>query len=307
MSDLSTVLGGYLALRRSLGYKLERAGRLLVEFVAYLDQAGAEHITVEHALGWAMLTADTGSSWRAQRLGVVRSFACYAQAIDPHHEIPPTGLIPRGRRRAPYVYFEADIVALLAAARRLASPLRSGTLAAFIGLLWVTGLRVGEAIRLDRDDVDLAHAVLTVHKSKLGKSRPVPLHPSTVDALRTYAVLRDRLLPHRRSASFFVSTAGTRLRAGNLRVLFADLLDRSDLPTRPWARPSRLSDLRHSFAVVTLLDWHTSGVDVEPRLPLLSAYLGHANPASTYWYLSASPELLTAAARRLSYNLEGVS
>jgi integrase/recombinase XerD len=149
--------------------------------------------------------------------------------------------------------------------------------------------------------------VITVRKSKLGKSRVVPLHSSTVEVLRAHAVLRDHLVPHCRSARFFVSTAGTRLRAGNMRTLFADLLHRSGLPTRPWARPSRLGDLRHSFAVHTLLDWHTSGVDVEPRLPLLWAYLGHANPASTYWYLSASPELLTAAARRLPHKQDDAS
>jgi len=304
VNDLSTVLADYLALRRALGYKLQRAGQILAEFVAHLDRVGCEHITIEQTTAWATLAPDTGSSWRAQRFGAVRCFARYAQALDARHEVPPGGLIPSGQRRVPYLYSEADVLALLRVSSRLGSPLRSATFAVLIGLLWATGLRVGEAIRLDRDDVDLARAVITVRKSRLGKSRLVPLHPSTAEALRGYCVLRDRLQPRHQSTIFFVTRAGTRLRSGNLSTLFTEALRLAQLPPRPWVRRPRLGDLRHSFAVHTILDWHISGVDVEARLPLLSAYLGHATPASTYWYLTASPELLSAAARRLGHDEE---
>lgn len=300
MSALTTALDDYLALRRSLGYKLERAGAVLADFVAHIDQTGAEHITVELALDWAMRAANAESSWRAQRLGMVRCFARYLHAIDARHEVPPPGLLHRGERRPePFLFTEADIVALMAAARSMRSPLRALTTESLIGLLAVTGLRVGEVIRLDRDDIDLNNDVLVVRNSKLGRSRHVPLHASTTEALRAYLRRRDELCPAPASPALFISTVGTRLRSGNLRAAFVELLDRAGLPSRRRRQGPRLGSLRHSFAVQTLLDWHAAQVDVGPRLPVLSTFLGHVSPASTYWYLSASPPLLAAAARRL--------
>jgi integrase len=300
MSGLTVLLEEYLALRRALGYKLERAGALLANFVAYLERAGAEHVTVELALAWAVRTSNPDSGWRAQRLGVVRCFARYLHALDPRHQVPPSGLVYRGQRRPePFLYAEADILALMAAARRLRSPLRAVTIETLVGLLAATGLRVGEAIHLDRDDVDLERGVLLVRHSKLGRSRHVPLHPSTVAALRSYLARRDELLPRPSSPAFFLSCAGTRLRSANLHTVFSQLLERAGLPRHPRPRPPRLGDLRHSFAVQTLLDWYLAQVEVAPRLPLLSTYLGHTSPASTYWYLAASPPLLATAASRL--------
>lgn len=301
MSALSLALGEYLDLRRSLGYKLQRASELLVDFVGYLERAGADHVTVDLAVSWAMLAANTDSRWRAQRLGVVRVFARYLHAIDPEHQIPPKGMIHAGKRRpAPFLYSEADIARLMSAARQLRSPLQAATIETLVGLLAVTGLRVGEVIRLDRADLELEQGVLTVRNSKLGKSRHVPLHKTTIEALSGYVVRRAELFPRASSAALFLSTTGTRLRAGNLRTVFVDLLQRAGLPPRSNRQGPRIGDLRHSFAVQTLLDWYTNDVDVEPRLPVLSTYLGHVSPASTYWYLSASPPLLAAAARRLN-------
>jgi integrase len=300
MSAVAMALDEYLTLRRSLGYKLERAGELLVDFVAYLERAGADHVTVELAVSWAMRAANPDSCWRAQRLGVVRCFARYLHAVDPQHQVPPPGLLPRGERRpAPFLFSKADIVALMAAARQLRSPLQALTIEALIGLLAVTGLRVGEVIRLDGGDLDVAQGVLVVRNSKLGRSRHVPLHASTAEALRAYLRRRDGLFPRPISPALFISTTGTRLRAGNLRSVFVELLVRAGLPPRAGRRGPRIGDLRHSFAVQTLLDWHLADLDVHPRLPVLSTYLGHVSPASTYWYLSASPPLLAAAARRL--------
>lgn len=301
MSDLSNALADYLALRRSLGYKLERAGQVLSKFVDYLDDSGVETVTVEATVVWATLTPNPESSWRAQRLGLVRGFARYLQVtVDQRHQIPPAGLIPRGQGRpAPCLLSNDDVARLMAAARTLSPPLRSATAETFIGLLAVSGLRVAEGIRLDVDDVDMDSAVLAVRDSKAGKSRDVPLDDSTRNALGAYAALRDRTFQRPVQPSFFVSTTGTRLRSSNLGAVFKALLAQAGIPTRRGQRRPRLGDLRHSFATQTLADWHTEGVEVESRLPLLSTYLGHARPSSTYWYLSASPELLAAAAARL--------
>lgn len=303
MSDLSVAADEYLRLRRSLGYKLERAGELLADFVAYLDHAGEGRITVELAVGWATIPANADSRWRAQRLGTVRCFARYLQAIDPRTEVPPTGLLFGGLSRpAPFVYSEADIARLMEAARTLRSPLRSLVLETLIGLLAVTGLRVAEAIRLDREDVDDDQGFLMVRNSKGGKSRAVPLHSSTVAALTRYRTRRDELLRAPGSNSLFISTTGTRLLCSNLGTAFIDLQRRAGMPVRSQHGGPRLGDLRHTFAVATVRDWYLDG-DVEPRLPLLSTFLGHVNPASTYWYLSATPELLTAAATHLDPTL----
>jgi integrase len=297
MTDLRAALADYLALRRSLGYKLERPGRLLAEFVSYLEQAGAGRVSVELALDWASLS-NGESRWPAQRLGMVRGFARYLQALDPDTEVPPHGLLPGAEHRpAPYLYSPADITALMAAAREFGSPLRAATLETLIGLLAVTGLRVAEVLRLDRGDVDFDRRLLMVRSSKLGKSRLVPLHPSTIAALKTYLARRDQLFPNPSTTSLFISTTGSRVRAGNLRDAFLTLLDTAGLRSR--SRRPRLGGFRHSMAVATLLGWYEQGEDVQAQLPLLSTYLGHVNPRSTYWYLQAAPELLAAAARRL--------
>jgi integrase/recombinase XerD len=299
MSALRIALGDYLTLRRSLGYKLERAGELLADFVACAEAAGADHITVDLAVQWAMQAADTDSGWRAQRLGVVRCFARYLHAVDPGHQIPPPGLLRRGRRPEPFLYCQAHILALMEAAQALRSPLQAATTETLIGLLAATGLRVGEVIRLDRADLDLDEGVLAVRNSKAGKSRLVPLHPSTTDALRVYLRRRDQLLGCPSSPALFISTTGTRLHGGNLRTVFAGLLERAGLTSHGPRTGPHLGGLRHTFAVQTVLDWYAAHADVTARMPVLSAYLGHASPASTYWYLSASPPLLAAAARRL--------
>jgi integrase len=307
MSQLSVALEDYLRLRRSLGYKLVRAEQLLADFVAYAQAAGAEHVRVDLAMSWALLASNPDTGWRAQRLGILRGFARYLHAIDPAHEVPPRGLIPRGRGRpAPFVYSKDQVVALMAAARSLRSPLRAATVETTVGLLAVSGLRVGEAIRLNNDDVDFDQGLLIVRNSKNGKSRTLPLHWSTIKALRSYTAVRDRFFPQPRSDSFFVSTVGKRLRSGNLREAFASVAAQADLPAGTAGQRPRLADLRHSFAVQTLLDWHEATLDVSAGLPILSTYLGHVSPASTYWYLSASPQLLTAAAARLQRSIGGL-
>ncbi|MFQ5745064.1 MAG: tyrosine-type recombinase/integrase [Acidobacteriota bacterium] len=300
MSKLRHALDDYLALRRSLGYKLERAGRLLADFVGYLETAGADAITTDTALSWAMQPSDADPSWWAHRLSAVRGFARHLHAIDPLHEVPPAALLPGRKPRAtPYLYANIAIAALMAAAQGLRSALRVVTFETLVGLLAVTGVRIGEALRLDRGDVDLGEGVLQIRDTKFGKSREVPLHPSTTEALATFARRRDRLCPQPVDPAFFVSTAGTRLLYCNVHVTWLELVRRAGLePRSPSCRP-RPHDLRHSFAVRTLLGWYRDGVDVQARMPVLSTYLGHVHPGTTYWYLSGTPELLHLAAARL--------
>jgi integrase/recombinase XerD len=300
MSGLRAELANYLAVRRALGFKLRRAGLLLADFVGYLEANGTDTITTENAFAWASLPVNASSDWWGYRLSVVRAFARHLHAIDPVHDVPPTGLLPAKTHRAtPYLYSDANIAALMAAARQLRSPLRAATFQTLVGLLAVTGLRIGEALRLDRDDVELTFGVLRIRQTKFGKSREVPLHPSTVEALAAYALRRDELCPRPREQAFFVSTAGTRLLYCNAHLAWLDLVRRARLGPRSATCRPRPHDLRHSFAVRTLLGWYRDGADVAACMPLLSTYLGHVHPGNTYWYLSAAPELLTLVAARL--------
>jgi integrase len=237
--------------------------------------------------------------WK-QRLSVIRGFAVYLHALDPTTEVPPADLLAYRRQRpTPYLFSDADISGLLAAAGGLNHPLRAATHRTLFGLIAATGIRCGEALALDRDDIDLDAALLAIRQTKFNKSRQLPLDPTIVAALHDYTCKRDRLCPRPTLPSFFVSTAATRLASRRVRAVFADLVDQTGLQPRFGSSRPRIHDLRHSFAVATLLDWYRDGADVAARMPLLSAYLGHASPASTYWYLQAAPELLALAARRL--------
>ncbi len=239
-------------------------------------------------------------SWLADRLSVVRGFARHLALIDERTEVPPADLLPhRSHRATPYLYTAEEVLRLMAAAGKLPSPLRRATFSTLVGLLSVTGMRIGEALRLDRGDVDLAQRILIVRDSKFGKSREIPVHDSTARALRVFATRRDELCPQASSPAFFVSLAGTRLLYDGFHLTFLRLVREASLSPRSATCRPRPHDLRHTFAVSTLMGWYREGVDVEPRLATLSTYLGHVHPANTYWYLSAAPELLSLAAARL--------
>ena len=304
MSPLRQALAGYLAVRRSLGYGLARQEKLLGQFITYLEEAEAETVTTRLALAWAALPGGN-QSWHALRLQAVRGFASHLHTIDPAAEVPPAGLIPwRPCRATPYLYSDADVAALIAAAASLRFPLRVATYQALIGLLAVTGMRIGEAIRLDRADLGLDGGVLTVRQSKFGKSRLLPLHSTTADALHGYLRLRDQLHPHPSTAAVFISLAGTRLDYRNVHATWKLLANRAGLqPRSPSCRP-RIHDLRHSFTVASLLNAYAAGQDGQATLALLATWLGHTDPAATYWYLSAAPELLALAGQRLEHHLE---
>jgi integrase len=288
----------YLAVRRSLGYKLERAGLLLAQFVTYLDAAGVEHFTANDALDWAT-GADGSRWWWSQRLSVVRGFATWLHNLDPQVEVPPTDLLPaRPPRAIPYLYSEGDIAALMDATASLKGQLRQATYSNLIGLLAVTGMRVGEARNLDLADVDLSEGTITVRHAKLDKARLLPLHPTSTRALGDYLTLRDRLAPPAASTAVFISPPGRRLAATNVESTFRILVSRSGLRPRGAARP-RMHDLRHGFIVNAVLDGYRRGEDVQARLAVISTYAGHVDPRHTYWYLSASPELMAIAGERL--------
>jgi len=286
-------------MRRALGFKLERAGALLGQFVSFAEDNGEDFCTVELALRWSRLPTGASPVWVARRLEVVRPFARHLAVVDQRSEVIPADLLNvRVPRRRPYLYSPEEIAALMAAASRLANPLKAATFETLIGLLACTGLRAGEAMRLDRSDFDAKQALLTVHNSKFNKSRQLVLHESTVGALRRYGRVRDKLCPSPRSPALFVSSTGERLGHPVLQPTFAGLLHDSGVGATESRRP-RVHDLRHSFTVATLLRWYRDGEDVAVRMPALSTYLGHVDPSFTYWYLQAAPELLRLAANRL--------
>lgn len=301
MTELREAADRYLALRRGLGYKLKIEGRMLGQFVGFCDARGLEHVTVAAAVAWATAPAGADASWWAARLTVIREFARFLTAFDERTEVPPTDLLPRtgNDRIQPYLYSPTEITALLNAARSLTHPLRGATFEALIGLMATTGIRTGEAMGLDRLDADLAKGVLVVRGTKFGKSRLVPLHATTVEHLAAYQRRRDQLCPRPATTAFFLSSTGTRLNSTSTSKAFTRILNAAKITTPAGTAKPRLYDLRHTFAVTTLTSWYAADADVAHLLPALSTYLGHISPATTYWYLHACPQLMTAAANRL--------
>jgi integrase/recombinase XerD len=300
MTDLPRALRDYLTVRRQLGFELRNDGRLLEGFIGFLQDAGASNVTNELAVAWARLPTDARPHRWCQRLGIVRGFARYLNTIDPASEVPPVGLLVARRSRVtPYIYSQQEITALMGAARELTPRLHGATFATLIGLLAACGLRAGEALALDRADVDLDGGALHVRAAKQSKQREVPLHDSTTRALGEYGRLRDRHWPAPKTQGFFVSVSGARLSRGSFNDGFRKLARATGLEGRGERARPRPHDLRHTFAVGTLLDWYRADADVNAQLPLLSTMLGHTDPLSTYWYLEAVPELLAVICGRL--------
>lgn len=299
MTALEAARSDYLRLRRALGHKLDESGRQLARFVAYLDDIGAETITMQAALAFVLdPDLDPTSTVPEKRLTAVRGFARYMAGIDAGTEIPPAGLVSYGaRRRIPYLFSDEDVVAVVAAARA-STPFafRAETLETLIGLLAATGMRVGEALRLDLADIDWSDAVILVRNTKFAKGRNVPVSASSIEALVRYRRRRDEMRPA--TTRFFVSMAGMPVDYARFHRTFRKAVIAAGIGEGARARP-RIHDLRHAFAVRTLLGWYRTGCDVEALLPRLSTYLGHREPRFTYRYLTATPELLGYAASRL--------
>jgi integrase/recombinase XerD len=300
----------YIALRRSLGFKLDDMAADLTKFASFLEQKAAPYITTALALEWAMQSTDHLPSHWARRLGFVRVFARHWSATDPRTEIPPAGLLPfRAQRARPYLYTEQEIQRLLAAAKSLspASGLRPWTYHCLFGLLAVSGLRISEAIKLERQDVDFYQGVLTIRQTKFNKNRLIPLHTSTRDVLSEYAEHRDRLVPNPSSSCFLLNDCGRCLERSAVRRTFYDLSRQIGLRGPADHTGPRIHDFRHRFALNTLIQWYRAGEDIERRLPVLSTFLGHAHVADTYWYLSIHPELMGLATERLEQRWEAGS
>jgi integrase/recombinase XerD len=304
MSTLVQELDRYLAIRRSLGYDLSTSARVLRRFVAFACGNGAKYITTNLFLAWQAEFGEANQRTWSARLGMVRQFAQWLSGIDPRNEVPPKGLIPgRYRRSRPYIYSDQEIVQIIEEAARLPSVhgIRALTYTTLFGLIAVTGLRVSEALALDNGDVDLASGVLTIRRGKSGKARIVPVSESTSDRLIAYAKERDRLLSYT-PKPFFASDNGRRPHDCSARYNFATVCQRIGLrPAQRFnrhARGPRIHDLRHTFAARTMVNWYRTGKDPEREMTKLSTYLGHSEPAHTYWYIESVPELLELASKR---------
>jgi integrase/recombinase XerD len=304
MSTLTQRLDDYLIVRRSLGYDLSHSARVLRRFMTFAEGEGMDHITVDLFLRWKAAYGNADNNTWSARLGMVRVFARWLQAHDERTEVPPAGLIAGKLRRArPYIYSDEEIVAIITRSATLRSryELRGWTCSTLYGLIATTGLRINEALQLDDNDVDLEAGVITVRRGKNGRARFVPITASVVDRLRTYRQERVRLLGASAGA-FFRSDDGRRLSEGNARYNFAVVSQEIGLrePQRfsRRGRGPRIHDLRHTFAVRTIMAWYRKGLDADREMSKLSTYLGHARPEDTYWYIEAVPELLRLASDR---------
>jgi integrase len=300
MTALERHLDDYLTIRHGLGFKLVTEERVLRRFVAFMDDAGEPSITLAVALRWVAIPTGVGHAYLAQRMRAVRGFARYLYGIDPATEVPPLALLPaRKHRPTPHIYTETQIAEMMAAARTLLPPLRAATMETLIGLLACTGIRDSEAFALDRSDIDRVNRLLRIRDTKYGKSREVLIHDTTLATLNAYLARRDQLRAGGDLTCVFVSCWGARLSHKSVHRSFEQVRQVSGVTRSASGRRPRLHDFRHTFAVNTLLGWYRGGENVAAKLPLLSTYLGHVDPAATYWYLSAVPELLALAAKRL--------
>jgi integrase len=304
VNALQQALNGYLRIRRSLGFGLREPESHLRNFVAFLQAQGASYITRELALRWATQPAKAQPSTWAERLGVVRHFALWSSATEPRTEISPADLLPHRYRRKPrHIYSDEQIERLLRQTQQLPASkgLPGRTFTTLFGLLVMTEMRVSEAVGLDRPDVELDRGILHIQRGKAGKSRHVPVHPSTVVGLKKHAEARNRRFPAPPTPAFFVSERGRRITKGMARYTFAKLSQQIGLraPAKGHGRGPRLQDLKDRFAARTLIHWYCAGLDVERELPRLATYLGHIHVNNTYWYLEAVPELLQLAVDRL--------
>lgn len=304
MTSLTSHLKNYLSVRRSLGFDLSFDERVMRQFTKFADARGADHVTIDLFFQWKDNYGSANNNTWSKRLSMVRIFVAWLQGIDPRNEVPPAGLIPGKLRRCrPYIYTDEQIAEIVTEAARLSSPygLRGWTCSTIFGLIAVTGLRISEAIALDEKDVDLDEAVLTVRNGKNGRSRFVPISTCTVNRLSLYRAERNRLLGESPS-SFFLLEGGQRPGDCCVRYNFAVVCQRIGLRDQQdfnkHGKGPRIHDLRHTFAVRTMMDWYLKGLDCDREMLKLSTYLGHAKPEYTYWYIEAVPELLGLAAER---------
>ncbi|MBA7666321.1 Tyrosine recombinase XerC [subsurface metagenome] len=311
MKNLKMAADDYIKLRRALGFKLTDTHYFLKNFTSFMEREHAPYITTELALRWAKQPQNTLPAWWSKRLSAIRSFARHMKTMDPRHEVPPNGILPnKYQRRTPYIYSNEEVLALLQACEWLprGNGLLRYTYYTVFGLLAVTGMRIGEITALQRKDVDLTQGILTIRDTKFQKSRAIPVHESTVHVLGVYAHLRDQIFPDCKVSNFFLTDFGTgpsHLAIRSIRHAFIQLSRKIGLRKPTDSNGPRVHDLRHRFAVNTIIRWYRQGVNVDHHIPILSTYLGHTKPSDTYWYLSSVPELIGLTATRLEKYIGG--
>lgn len=297
---MAMLVENYLARRRSLGFALHIDAGQLRSFARFADDTGHRGpLTVDLVMQWAMRPGRRTRRFPGRRIDVIRPFARDCASVDQASEIPPGGLLGSARRRGVrHIFTDVQLGALLAEAGKLgpASTLRPLTYTTLFGLLAACGLRVSEALRLTHADVDLERGEVTVRMTKFRKSRLVPVHPTTRNALRDYAQHRDSVVSRQVATTFFVTMTGNALPYSTVRSVFLRLRSSLDMD-RADPRP-RIHDLRHTFACRRLGAWYAAGADAAVHIAALATYLGHAHITDTYWYLTGSPELLALAASR---------
>ena len=299
---MTTAVEEYLVSRRKRGFDLHIEGQELLRFARFAEEIGHRGpITTELAVRWAKLPEKAKPIYWARRLDIVRRFAMDRVLIEPRTEVPPKGLLGRSYcRPTPYIYSKQEISALLDAASQLGPPagLRPATYTTLFGLLASTGLRISEALSLTREDVDLEAGLLRVTATKFKKSRLVPIHASTREALRHYSERRNDYHPISDSRAFFLTERATSLKYWRTLMTFIALRETLGWAGEGRARAPRIHDLRHTFAVRCLVRWYEEGADIDQKITALATYLGHVKVTDTYWYLTAVPELLALAGNR---------
>lgn len=299
MKDLKPMVEQYLSIKRAQGSAAVDVGRILGHFCVYVQETGATELNVQVAVGFATAMDGLSDRSKALRLSAVRGFCRWAQTVDPRIEVPPGGVLKaRQSRNVPYIYTPEEIGLLMDAAACLHPDFRATTMRAFIGLMAATGIRTGEACALDLSDFKPVVGTLKV-TGKYGKIRLLPLEPTVVAALNSYAETRIGFKRASASPALLVSSYGYRLRTTRIDASFRDVVTQTPLIHRSTKCTPRLTDLRHTFAVNTMLQAYQTGQDPRKVLPLLATWMGHALLADTYWYLSCTPELMQAAAQRL--------
>lgn len=297
-TTVAASIESYIALQHSLGYEFRKQAASLYAFLRYVRATHARGPLSQALSLDFVMASDLTPNGKAIRYAVIRRFAEYHAAFDPRTEPLDGRALPRSRAiPPPRILSEEELRSLMTASQRISigQPLRGRTLATVIGLLASTGLRSGEALRLDHSDVDLTNGILQIRKTKFRKDRLVPVHASTVTALQNYVYHRDLTFPTPKTPAFFISARGTRLSKSGLYYAFGQACALAGLNAHA-AKPLRPHDLRHRFAVTRLAEWHRQKVDVQSMLPLMATYLGHARYSDTAYYVSAAPELLNLAA-----------
>ena len=312
MKSLRQHLTEYVAARRALGARLEEPAQTLRQFVGFLARKQTRFITVPLTLEWSQQSKGVQRATWARKLSMVRQFARWMSVIEPRHQVPPRRLLDvRHRRGKPHIFSDEEIGGLMIEAAKLKSSkgMKPLNLRTVIGLLAATGLRPGEATALETVDVDLQVAVLSVRESKFGKSRQVPIHPSTVAALKHYARQRDQIIRNPVGPRFFLSDSDTALNLRTVQKWFREISKacglRKGTDGHRCGRGPRLQDLRHTFATKRLVEWYRTGCDVAVQMPKLATYLGHSSVVCTYWYIEAIPELLELATEFQRTSIQG--